>query len=288
LAWFGLAALALTTLAACSPSATLNALTARDTHTLVAGLPYGADPRQRLDVYRPAQAAPPGGWPVVVFFYGGSWNSGERGNYRFVGEALAARGILVVVPDYRLYPQVRYPDFLYDSAAALAYAMKEASALGGNPARLFVMGHSAGGYNAAMLALDGRWLAAQGQSPTELAGWVGLAGPYDFLPIVNPEVKPVFHHPDYPPGTQPIAFAGPRSPPAFLAAPRHDDLVNPERNTEAMAARLRAAGVPVELRRYDRVNHQVLIGTFAWPLRWLAPALDDVAGFLSKPPKNSP
>lgn len=271
-------------LGACSPLKTLNALSAADSHTRVPDVAYGPLPRQRLDIYRPAGSAPEGGWPVAVFFYGGSWNRGERSEYGFVGAALASKGVLTLVADYRLYPEVRYPDFLADSAQALAWGLGNAAAQGGNPRRVFVMGHSAGAYNAAMLALDGRWLGATGHAPRELAGFIGLAGPYDFLPMTNPDAQPVFFHPNYPPDTQPLAFAGPASPRSFLAAGRSDALVDPERNTEALAGRLSAAGVPVVLRRYERANHVTLVGAFGLPLRWLAPVLDDVAAFVADAP----
>lgn len=275
-------------LGACAPLATLNALAATDHHSRVTDIAYGALPRQRLDLYRPAGAAPAGGWPVVVFFYGGSWNSGERSQYGFVGAALASRGMLALVADYRLYPEVRFPSFLTDSAQALAWGLAHAAEHGGNPQRVFVMGHSAGGYNAAMLALDGRWLAATGHSPRELAGFIGLAGPYDFLPMSNRDAQPVFFHPNYPPDTQPMAFASAAAPRSFLAAGRTDALVNPERNTAALAARLSAAGVPVSLHRYERADHVTLIGAFGLPLRWLAPVLDDVASFVLNPPATPP
>ena len=269
---------------ACTPLATLNALAASDQHTRLADVAYGPLPRQRLDIYRPAGATPAGGWPVVVFFYGGSWNQGERAQYGFVGAALASRGMLTLVADYRLYPEVRFPTFLADSALALAWGLKNAAEQGGNPRRVFVMGHSAGAYNAAMLALDPRWLAATGHAPRELAGFIGLAGPYDFLPMTNLAAQPVFFHPHYPPGTQPMAFAGPQSPRSFLAAGATDDLVDPERNTATLAARLQAAGVGVTQQRYERVNHLTLIGAFGLPLRWLAPVLDDVTAFVMNAP----
>ena len=282
----GLATMALlVAVAACSPLATLNVLSASDQHTRLADVAYGPLPRQRLDVYRPEGAAPPGGWPVVVFFYGGSWISGERAQYGFVGAALASRGMLALVADYRLYPEVRFPTFLDDSAQALAWGLKHASEQGGNPRRVFVMGHSAGAYNAAMLALDPRWLAATGHAPRELAGFIGLAGPYDFLPMTNLDAQPVFFHPHYPPDTQPLAFAGPQAPRSFLAAGVTDKLVDPERNTAMLAARLQASGVAVTQKRYERANHLTLIGAFGLPLRWLAPVLDDVTEFvLNAPP----
>lgn len=277
-----------TLLAACGPSATLNALLPTGTHTLTPDVAYGPSPRQRLDIYRPSSAAPPGGYPLVVFFYGGSWNKGERGDYKFVGEALASRGVVTLVADYRLYPEVRYPDFLEDCAGALAHGLEQARSLGANPARVFVMGHSAGAYNAAMLALDARWLKSRLHAPKDLAGWIGLAGPYDFLPIVNPDVKPVFHHPNYPPNTQAMDFALPGSPPSFVGAAEKDTLVNPQRNSAQMAARLQAVDVPVSYHVYPRANHVTLAGAFARPLRWIAPVLDDVVTFIEQTPPVKP
>ena len=281
LLWSALALVSLGVLAACAPVATLNALTPSGTHTLTADVPYGPLPRQHLDIYRPTAPAPVAGRPVVVFFYGGSWNRGDRQDYKFVGEALASKGMIAILADYRLYPQVRYPDFLTDCAQALAYSLDHAKALGGDPARVFVMGHSAGAYNAAMLALDDRWLKATGHSPTELAGFIGLAGPYDFLPMTNPDAQPVFFHPNYPAGSQPIDRASKAAPRSFLAAPKEDKLVNPHRNTEGLAAKLKEAGVDVTLKTYERVNHMTLAAAFARPLRWLAPVLDDVAVFVN-------
>jgi len=284
----GLALLAAVALAgvlvALAPAKLLNALASSNTHTVSRGASYGPGARQLVDVYRPARAAPRGGWPVVVFFYGGSWNRGERADFAFVGEALASRGILTMVADYRLYPEVRYPEFLKDGATAVAWALTHADRLGGNPQRVFVMGHSAGAYNAAMLALDPRWLKATGHAPRELAGFVGLAGPYDFLPIENPDVQPVFFHPDYPAGTQPLQHASRGAPRSFLGAAASDKLVNPQRNTQALATKLQALGVPVTLKFYDHASHMTLIAAFGAPLRWLAPVLEDVAAFVNGPP----
>ncbi len=270
--------------AACSPVRTLNALTPTGGYRLTADIAYSPDPRHQLDIYTPRSPAPTNGFPVVVFLYGGAWNRGDRADYQFVGAALASKGILAVLADYRLYPQVRYPDFLVDSARALAWAQREAARLGGDPSRLFVMGHSAGAYNAAMLALDARWLKAEGLSPSILAGWIGLAGPYDFYPMTNVDAQPVFFHPDYPKDSQPIAFAGKTSPRSFLGAATTDTLVNPERNTRQLADKLAAAGVGVTQRFYDKVDHITLIGAFAWPLRPLAPVLEDVAAFVKGAP----
>src|SRR4051812_3994870 len=275
-------------MSACSPLAAVNALTPSGTYALTENIAYGPAARNRLDVYEPRAGddglPPVTGYPVVVFFYGGTWTSGQRADYRFVGEALASRGIVAVIADYRLYPQLRYPDFLTDCASAVAWAVREAPRFGGDPKRLYVMGHSSGAYNAAMLALDARWLKAAGVSPSSLAGWIGLAGPYDFLPMTNVEAQPVFFHPEYPPGTQPIDYASNAAPRTFLAAGSKDDVVNPERNTHQLADKLTAAGVAVTLKLYPDAGHATLIGAFSRLLRNVAPVLDDVAAFVRGEP----
>jgi acetyl esterase/lipase len=278
----GMALAAAMALAACSAIGALNALVRGDTYRSTLDIAYGALPRQKLDVYTPVSAAPAAGWPVVVFFYGGNWIEGERSEYKFMGEALASHGVLTLIADYRLYPEVTYPAFVEDCAKAMAYGFEHAQALGGDPKRIFVMGHSAGGYNAAMLALDPRWLAATGHSPKELDGWIGLAGAYDFFPLEPGQpARPVFHHPDYPANAQPIDDVTSTSPKAFLAAPVKDKVVSPTRSTLAMAAKLRAAGVPVEQHSYEGVSHALLAGVFARPLRGLAPVLDDLTRWIS-------
>ena len=266
------------TVAACSPLQTINALTPSSTYVRTDDLSFGSDVRDQLDVYAPTNVQ--GLAPVVVFFYGGSWNMGSRKDYKFVGEALASRGILAVVADYRLYPQVRYPAFLEDSAAAVAWTVKEVQKYGGDPKKIFVMGHSAGGYNAAMVALDARWLAKSGMSPNLLRGWIGLAGPYDFIPIKDENVRPVFFFPDTPPESQPINHVTAGAPSTLLIASNKDSLVDPVRNTGGLAAKLRAAGVPVQETYFDHTSHTSLIGSLARPLRGLAPTLDLIERFV--------
>ncbi len=277
-------AISAATLIACSPLVIVNAFTPADTYVATEGLAYGAGSREQIDVYQPrpadGTAAPRGGYPVVVFIHGGTWTSGARGDYRFVGEALASRGIVAMIPDYRLYPEVRYPDFLVDCAQAVAWARREAGRYGGDDRRLYVMGHSSGAYNAAMIALDPRWLKAAGLAPSALAGWIGLAGPYDFYPMKNVEAQPVFFHPNYPADSQPMDYATKAAPRTFLGAAASDDVVNPERNSRQLAEKLRLAGVPVTLKMYPDAGHVTLIGAFARPLRNVAPVLDDVAAFV--------
>ena len=265
-------------LTACAPLKVINAVTTSSTYTKQADVAFGTDPRQKLDVYTPKDLKAPA--PIVVFIYGGSWNAGDRRDYKFVGEALAARGIVAVIADYRLYPQVRYPSFVEDGAMAVAWTIRHAKEIGGDPKQLFLMGHSAGAYNAAMIALDKRWLNNVSLSPNVLRGWIGLAGPYDFLPIENPDVKPVFFHPNSPPDSQPINHVTAGAPPALLMASNKDDLVNPKRNTAGLAQKLRDAGVPVKDLYFNNTSHATIVVSMAWPFRQLAPVLDEVEQFV--------
>ena len=264
-------------LTACSGVDLLNATVATDTYRRTEGLAYGPDARQRLDLYQPA--IPVRQAPLVVFFYGGNWSSGERADYRFVGEALAASGIVTVIADYRLSPAFRYPTFVQDSARAVAWALQHALEYDADPARVFVMGHSAGAYNAAMVALDSRWLAAEGLQPSRLAGWIGLAGPYDFLPIVEPLTRVAFSWPDTPADSQPLMHASAASPRALLLAPAQDRVVDPRRSTVALAQRLKASGVAVQSELFDSVSHVTLLASMATLLRGRAPVLQRVSDF---------
>ena len=279
-------------LTACSAVDVLNATVPDDTYRGKADVAYGGLPRQKLDVYMPAQpiadgALAVGGAPLVVFFYGGSWSAGNRADYRFVGEALASQGIVAVVADYRLSPEVRYPVFVQDSALAVRWAFDNAQKYGADPERIFVMGHSAGAYNAAMLALDKRWLGAVGLSPAKLAGWIGLAGPYDFLPIGDRKTQVAFEWPNTPPDSQALFHAGSStaaSPPALLLAPLNDSLVNTQRSTVGMANRLKSSGVRVQSELFDTVSHITIVATMASVLRGRAPVLERVVGFVKQKP----
>ncbi len=272
-----IALLVLMSTAIMKPAQLLNWLSPARQYTLSEGITYSPAIPQKLDIYQPNNASANN--PVIVFFYGGSWNSGARADYRFVAAALTARGFVVVIPAYRLYPQVRYPLFLEDCAAAVAWTLHTIKHYGGDPRRMYLLGHSAGAYNAAMLALDPRWLNSAGLMPNALKGWAGLAGPYHFLPSTNPDVQPVFMHPQYPAYAQPIEHVRQASLPAFIAAARDDDLVDPQQNSAQLAQQMLARGVPASLKIYESVNHVTLIGAFAWPLRWLAPVLDDVTEY---------
>lgn len=262
-----------------TPAGLVNLLTGFGGFDVVRSIAYGAAPRRSLDVYAPRRAARTGAAPVVVFFYGGSWQEGAKEIYRFVAAPLARRGHVVVVPDYRVYPDVRYPDFLHDAAAAVAWTRQHAQQFGGDPDRVVLMGHSAGAYMAAMLAIDPQWLDAVGLTPSrDIAGLVGIAGPYDFLPLRDPVLKVIFGGANRP-VTQPITHVRGGEPPALLMTGAADRTVDPG-NATRLADRLRAAGGTARVAVYPRIGHLGVIGAFTAPLRPLAPVLDHADGFI--------
>ncbi len=266
-------------LSGCSPLALFDALGPRDGggKLAIGNAAFGDDPRQRLDVFTPSEGATDA--PVLVFFYGGSWNSGSKSDYAFVGQALAAQGFVTVVPDYRLVPQVRFPDFLDDGAAAIAWVRDNIAAYGGDPRRVVLAGHSAGAYNAAMLGLDPQYLRRAGVDPRVIKAVAGLSGPYDFLPLDHPASLATFGQAEDKAATQPVTFAGPHSPPAFLATGEADDVVRP-RNTKSLAERLRNARVPVQERIYPRLDHTDTLLALSVTFRSKAPILAEMTAFL--------
>jgi len=269
-------------LSGCSALGALDAVVARGTYRGEQDIGYGPDARHRLDVYRPLQSQP--GAPLVVFFYGGSWSQGSREDYRFVGEALASNGIVTVVADYRLSPQVRWRDILADCALATRWAFDNAQLLGADPRRVFLMGHSAGAYNAAMLALDAQWLRAHGVQSARLAGWIGMAGPYDFLPIGDRLTQVAFDWPGTPRESQPVAHVSAAAPRTLLIAATDDKVVSTQRSTLGLSERLRSAKVPVEVRLFDKLNHATVVGALAGPLTRLAPVRQEVLAFVTNSP----
>lgn len=275
-----LAALAIT--AACSPLPLLNAVISRDGYTRTAGIEYGTLPRQKLDVYVPDgghKATAAGPKPVVVFFYGGSWDSGERRDYRFVAEALTSQGFIAVVPDYRVYPEVLFPDFLDDAAQAMRWARDNAARFGGDPRQLIVMGHSAGAHIAAMITLDSEYLARVGMAPQDLAGMIGLAGPYDFLPLKKERLKIIFGPEAERGRTQPINFVTGANPPMLLLVGDEDTIVKPG-NTRRLAAKIKAKGGPVQLIEYPKLGHIDIVIKLAAPFRGDGAVLQAVADFV--------
>ncbi len=261
-----------------SPLGWLNLLLPGDRSGRLAesGIAYGDGLRRRLDVYVP-RAAGSGPRPVLVFIYGGGWNSGVRADYSFAGRAFAALGFVTVVPDYRVVPEARFPGFVEDCAAALDWTRANAARFDGDPATIVLAGHSAGAYNAVMLGLDPAGFGASGP----IRAVLGLSGPYDFYPFDMRESIEAFAGVPDPAATQPVNLVTPAAPPMFLAHGTRDRIVA-LRNSTALARRLEEAGVPVDLRVYPGLGHARTLVDLMAPLRWRSTLWTDVTSFLQR------
>jgi acetyl esterase/lipase len=274
---------ALLVLAGCSGAQFINAVTPASGYQVAHDQAYGSH-GLKLDVYAPDGARDA---PLLVFFYGGSWQadkSPDKASYKFVGQALTELGYVVVIPDYRLYPQVKYPDFLADCAEAVAWAHAHGAGYGADPRKLVLMGHSAGAYNAAMLALDPDYLAAAGADRAWVRGMVGLAGPYDFLPITDPVLQTIFGPPEQWPRTQPINYVGNhgdgrQAPPLLLLHGADDDTVY-VKNTNNLAARLNTDGGRVEKVVYPQMGHVRIVALLSTWLPGHAELIGHIRGFV--------
>ena len=277
----GGAALALT---GCTPAGLLNGVSrlAGDggVRTAIRGAAYGAEARQKLDVYVPAGRAA-ANLPVVIFFYGGGWVDGDRGDYAFAGRAFAAQGFVAVVADYRLVPQVRFPAFNQDGALAVKWVRDNIARYGGDPGRIGVSGHSAGAYIAAMLTLDRHYLSDVGVDPAIIRAAALLSGPYDFYPFTEARGRDALGQWPRPAETQPISFARADAPPMLLMHGTADVVVRPY-NSEKLAAKLTSLGARPELRRYPGKNHTDTIKSLSPAFRGSTPALADSVAFLRR------
>ena len=271
-------------LVGCSPAGLLNGVSRLTgdggVRTAVRGAAFGSDSRQKLDVYGPAGRAD-ANLPVVVFFYGGGWVDGDRADYAFAGRAFAAQGFVVVVADYRLVPQVRFPAFVEDGALAVKWTRDNVSRFGGDPARIAVAGHSAGAYIAAMLSLDTRFLTNVGVDPAIVRGAALLSGPYDFFPFTEQRGRDALGAWPRPMETQPISFARAGAPPMLLMHGTADTIVRPY-NSEKLAAKLVALGAPVDLKLYPGKSHTDTIKSLSPAFRGSTPALADALAFLRR------
>ena len=256
----------------------LNVFTPKDgdSRKVARDVAFGTGPRQRLDIYAPCDFRKP--LPVVFFIYGGSWSDGDRRNYDFVGRAIAALGYVTVIADYRLLPDIEYPTFLDDGLKAIQWVTANILAYGGDQARIALMGHSAGAYNAMMLALHPRYAAALG--PRErIRCVVGLSGPYDFYPFDGKISQRTFGAVINPQDTQPIHHVASTAPSMLLGTGDKDQLVYP-RNTVSLSNVLRRAGVFVREIHYPKLGHAQTLLALSRPGRRYAPVLADVAAFL--------
>lgn len=275
---------AVLSLAACSPPnllSTLNKFVPGDNgaHRVAEGIAFAPNRGLKLDVWAPRATGHP--LPVVIFLYGGGWVAGSRGGYGFAGSAYAGQRFVTVVPDYRLVPAVHFPAFIEDGALAVKWTRDNIARFGGDPNRIALAGHSAGSYNAAMLALDGHYLRDAGVPAGTIKAAALLSGPYDFYPFTEQRSRDALGAWPRPAETQPINFVTLAAPPMLLATGSVDDIVMP-RNSKALAAKLAAAGVPVELKIYPGKSHIDLAKSLSRPFRGTTPALADSAAFLHR------
>lgn len=275
----GLAALlALLTLSGCSGPAVLNSLTPTRGYDVATNLVYDQGKNLRLDIYTPTGVQ---NAPVVLFLYGQRWTEGSKDDYKFVGESLASRGFVGVVADYRLYPQVRFPAFVDDAAAAAVWLGKNVRTYGGNPDKLFVMGHSAGAHIAAMLVLKEEFMSRAGGSRAQLRGMIGLAGAYDFMPITDPTLRDVFAPPEKFQDSQPVLFTEGDNPPMLLMHGENDEIVQ-VKDTRNLAAQVKKAGGAIETVIYPKMSHRMIVNSLAKPLRSQTDVIQHVAEFVTR------
>lgn len=255
-----------------NPKSLLSAVVADGGVNIERGIPFGTHPRHKLDIYRPREKDSKA---LVLFLYGGGWHSGDRTTYGFAGAALASRGFTVVVPDYRLYPEVQFPSFVDDVAKAYGYTVRTIS--GDLP--VFVMGHSAGAHMAAMISLNPKYLRSDGETLPRPAGLIGLAGPYSFDPTTWPTTKHIFTRVKNADAARPVTFVSKDAPPALLMHGLDDDVVKLW-NLEAMAAAYKKAGVPVREKRLQGFGHVGIVLSLAQPFRWRYSVVDEVVEFI--------
>lgn len=266
--------------AACSPLTLVNAIGQDDGISQVESHAYGDLPRQQLDVYFPKQS----NGKLVFFIYGGSWMSGDKAEYRFVARNLTRKGYTVVIADYRLYPEVRFPTFVEDAAQALAWTQGQLPNWSMQPKSVFVVGHSAGAHIASLLALDERYLALYGMKPTQLSGVIGLSTPADFAATLGTQYRPIFTDESGLQAAQPVRYVSSKAPPILLIHGLDDGLVYAS-NTQSLASALHSAGAPVQVEFYADVGH---VGTVTPFIEWLGnqQVLNRMLAFMSDPDSN--
>ena len=283
-----LVALTACLISACSPIKVLNSLVPESGFELVSGIEYGANSRQKLDLYLPkTQAKQPNiNSKVVIFYYGGNWDSGERADYKFVAEALSAQGYIVVIPDFRLYPEVLFPSLMSDPVTVAKWVKTLINQYGGDANKVFLAGHSSGAHMAVMMAINPEYLAAVSLQPKDFAGVIGLAGPYDFLPLKSERLKTIFGNEQEQLKSQPINFVDGnfkdgKHPPILLGVGKKDGTVWP-RNTFNLAKKIKDNNGLVEVAEFENYGHVDMVAKLAKPLRGDGKLLKTITTFIDE------
>lgn len=268
----------LAVLSACTGPQVLNSLTPESGYEAASNLIYDDQRQLRLDIYTPQQEKLA---PVVVAFFGSRWSEGDKAEFKFAAQGLAAQGFVVVVPNYRKYPQARFPAFVEDGAHAVKWVRENIARYGGRPEQIFVLGHSAGAHIAAMLALNEDFMKEAGGSRDWIKGMIGLAGPYDFLPLTDPDLREIFAPPEDFEKSQPVFYVDGQNPPLLLMHGEDDELIR-VKNTRNLASAVAKAGGPVETIIYPKMSHQWIIATMSSRLRSQSDVLDNISDFIHR------
>ena len=224
---------------------------------------FGDQEWQTLDVYSPSTEPSKDKKPVLIFFYGGSWDSGNKEMYYFVADAFVRRGYVVVIPDYIKYPEARFPMFVEDGAAAIAWTKTNITQHGGDPNNVFVAGHSAGAHLGGMLATDSQYLEKHGLTPLDIKGFSGLAGPYNFTPTRASLIE-VFGPEENYPKMQAMHFVDGDEPPMLLLHGGKDETVG-VMNQEILLEKLNAVGNQSKGILYPNLDHiSILMSITPW------------------------
>lgn len=261
----------------CSPLRVVSSVSPMGSGEARRNIPFGTH-ELTLDLYKPdagTTSATPR--PVIMFLYGGGWQTGTKEEYSFVASTLVRQGYVVVIPNYRLFPEVQFPEFVNDAADALRWTFDNINQYGGDPSNVFVMGHSAGGEIAALLHYDDSYLQLAGTQQRP-CGFIGLSGPYDFLPLVGGPLEQIFPQATRA-SSQPVNFVTGNEGPALLIHGYLDNTVKP-RNSAKLAELVAAAGGEAQLIIVPRRQHASIVLALARPLSWLAPVADDVSEFI--------
>jgi len=264
-------------ISACSSSALtlVNTLASFGDYQLTKDQSYAKHPLNQLDIYRPTNQAIKG---TVIFFYGGCWGACTtytREYYRFVGEALTSIGYIAVIPDYRRYPEVLFPQIMLDSSAVVAWVNDNIEQYGGETEQIFLMGHSAGGHIAAMLTVNKNYL--DDDLHQNIRGFIGLSAPYDFI-FDKPYQTKLFSGLEYS-ESQPSYFVTGKEPPLLLLYGNDDKIVYP-RNIIKMSLAVKQKGGTVETHTYNEIDHVGILSALSIPYRKRLNVMSDINHFL--------
>ena len=248
--------------AGCSPFKVADVLSPYSGYEVITNVPYGTLERQKLDIYTPTKKQKSS--DIIIFIYGGSWKSGEKSNYRFIAQPFTNAGFITIVPNYRLYPEVRFPEFNKDVAKAVAWVHRNLSNSTG-PKNIVLVGHSAGAHIAALISLDPKYLEVEGLSPSIIKTWVSLAGPLAFNPLKTRSTRPIFETvKDDIKQAQPINFSRKNSRPAVLFHGKKDTTVY-EKNAILTAQALKKNDNRVIQKSFAGIGHIGLLLSIARP-----------------------